>query len=217
MDVFSIILTIVYIVVGVALVWLVVELALTMRKMRTTVTEMKAQLDPTLENVDKMVAELQPTIGKVDPLVDRVTLTVDSVNLELMRVDGILENVNKITGGVSKTVDAVDSVTSAPLDIVTNMTKKVRSKFKPRYASDESVDLGSEGRTSHPQNPITDFVDATTTAAADSFREEADKRAHAKAEREESRAAAAAVNEQLNETRQSIVDSVETDAANDAR
>ncbi len=217
MDVFSIILTIVYIVVGLALVWFIVELAITMRKVRATVTDMKAQLDPTLDNVDKMVAELQPTIGKVDPLVDRVTLTVDSVNLELMRVDGILENLNKITGGVSKTVDAVDSVTSAPLDIVTNMTKKVRSKFRPRYASDESVDLGSEGAPSQPQNPFTDFVDATATAAADSFREEAEVRAQTKAAQAASREAAAEVDAQLNQTKRHIVDSVGTDTAQDAR
>ena len=100
MDVFSIILTCVYIVVGLALIWFVVELALTMRKVRSTVQD----LEPTLDNVEKMVTDLQPTITKVDPLMDRVTLTVDSVNLELMRVDGILENVTKITGGVSKTV-----------------------------------------------------------------------------------------------------------------
>lgn len=213
MDVFSIILTCVYVVVGLALIWFVVELALTMRKVRGTVKE----LDPTIENVDKMVKELQPTLTKVDPLMDRVTLTVDSVNLELMRVDGILENLTKITGGVSKTVDAVDSVTSAPLDIVTNMTKKVRSKFRPRYASEESVDLGAEGYEPQPQNPITDFVDATASAAADSFREEADKRHRVQAERQQARAAAAAVADQLDETKRNIVTSVGTDAVQDLR
>lgn len=213
MDVFSIILTCVYIVVGLALIWFVVELALTMRKVRSTVQD----LEPTLDNVEKMVTDLQPTITKVDPLMDRVTLTVDSVNLELMRVDGILENVTKITGGVSKTVDAVDSVTSAPLDIVTNMTKKVRSKFRPRYASEESVDLGSEGYQHPRQNPITDFVDATTSAAAESFREESDKRHRARAEQQAAVAQAQAAQSSMNSTRENITASVHADSVSDLR
>ncbi len=213
MDVFSIILTCVYIVVGLALIWFVVELALTLRKVRGTVTD----LEPTLDNVDKMVTDLQPTIKKVDPLMDRVTLTVDSVNLELMRVDGILENVSNITGGVSKTVDAVDSVTSAPLDIVTNMTKKVRSKFRPRYASEESVDLGADGATVQPQNPIVDFVDATTTAAAESFREESDKRARARAEQHVADQKAQDAQESMNSTRDNITTAVHADSVSDTR
>lgn len=213
MDVFSIVLTCIFCVVGLALIWFVVELALTMRKVRATV----ADLEPTLANVDSMVTELQPTLKKVDPLMDRVTLTVDSVNLELMRVDGILENVTNITGGVSKTVDAVDSVTSAPLDIVTNMTKKVRSKLKPRYASEESVDLGSDGAKSTPQNPIVDFVDVTTTAAAESWREESDKRKVARAEQREAAAQAKAEQESMASTRQNIQTSVHTDSISDLR
>lgn len=213
MDVFSIILTCVYIVVGLALIWFVVELALTMRKVRGTVQD----LEPTLDNVEKMVTDLQPTITKVDPLMDRVTLTVDSVNLELMRVDGILENITNITGGVSKTVDAVDSVTSAPLDIVSNMTKKVRSKFRPRYASEESVDLGSEGYERAPQNPITDFVDATTSAAAESFREESDKRHRVRAEQQAAAAQAQAVQSSMNSTRENIASTVHADSISDLR
>lgn len=213
MDVFSIILTCIFCVVGLALIWFIVELALTMRKVRGTVEE----LEPTLDNVEKMVKDLEPTIAKVDPLMDRVTLTVDSVNLELMRVDGILENVTNITGGVSKTVDAVDSVTSAPLDIVTNMTKKVRSKFKPRYASEESVDLGSEGAKAQPQNPIVDFVDVTTSAAAESWREESDKRKTVRAEQREAAAQAKQDQASMNATRQNIQTSVHADSVSDLR
>lgn len=213
MDVFSIILTCVFIVVGLALIWFLVELALTIRKVRSTVDD----LEPTLDNVEKMVTELQPTIKKVDPLMDRVTLTVDSVNLELMRVDGILENVTNITGGVSKTVDAVDSVTSAPIDIVTNMTKKVRSKFRPRYASEESVNLGAEGVPQQPQNPFADFVDATTSAAADSWREESQKRSRVRAEHEQVAAQAKEAQASMNATRENITSTVHADSVTDLR
>lgn len=158
MEIISLLLPVVYMVVGAALVWFVVELALTMRQVRSTV---KTKVDPTL--------------SKVDPLVDRVTLTVDSVNLELMRVDTILEDVSHITDGVSKTVNAVDTVTSAPIDIVTNVTKKVRSKLRPKYASDESVDLGSEQRAPEQENPFVEFVDVAGSAAAETVRTEAQR------------------------------------------
>ena len=216
MDIFSILLPIVYIIVGAALVWFVIELAITLRKVRTTVTDMKKQLDPTLENVDKMVAELQPTMSKVDPLVDRFTLTVDSVNLELMRVDGILEDVSKISGSVSKTVDAVDTVTSAPLDIVTNVTKKVRSKFRPKYASEESVDLGSEGTEQADANPITEFVSVAGGAAAESVREEAERMSQHKQAREERSVAAEARDDLLGQTKEDLMDALSDDAAADA-
>ena len=116
MDVVNMILLIVYIVVGVALVWFVVELALTIRKARGTVDEMQAQLEPTLSNVQQLTEEAKP-------LMERVSLTVDAVNLEMLRVDDILQDVGSITDTASKTVNAVDNVTSAPLDLVNSLTK----------------------------------------------------------------------------------------------
>ncbi len=212
MDVVSMILQIVFAVVGLALIWFIVELALTVKKTRATVEDLK----PTIDNVNKMVAELQPTISKVDPIVDRATLTVDSINLELMRVDEILEDISNITGGVSKTVDAVDSVTSAPIDIVTNVTKKISSKFKPRYASKESVDLGSEDDPQVKQNPFVEFVDVAGTAASDSVREEAVKRAQQRAAQQQAQVRHEQDVQSMNNTKSSIVDAVSANAAVDA-
>lgn len=135
MDVVNMILLIVYIVVGVALVWFVVELALTIRKARGTVDEMQAQLEPTLSNVQQLTEEAKP-------LMERVSLTVDAVNLEMLRVDDILQDVGSITDTASKTVNAVDNVTSAPLDLVNSLTKKVRDKLAPKHASDISKEMG---------------------------------------------------------------------------
>ena len=47
-EVMGVVLPIVYVVLGVALVWFVIELVITVRKTRTTVDKMKEQLDPTL-------------------------------------------------------------------------------------------------------------------------------------------------------------------------
>lgn len=226
MEILDIILPIVYIVVGVALVWFVVELVITIRKVRGKAMDTIDELDPTLKNIETMVGDIQPTIKKVDPLVDRVTLTVDSVNLELMRVDEILEDVSQMTGAVSKTLTAVDNVTSAPVDIVNSVTKKVRSKFRPKYASDESVAAGLEGAPEQKTNPIADFADTAIDAAGEAFREQHDKAAARKVEREAYEAEKEAKIEKMDATSgrlaDQILDDVDTDsdasaAANEAR
>lgn len=165
-EIVNTVLPVVYVIVGLALVWLAVELAVTFRKTRETVTEMKKQLDPTLAHVEKITAQLEPVAGKVDPLVDRVSLTVDAANLEIMRVDQILEDVSQVTGSLTKTMDAVDTVTNAPLELVTSVTDKVRSKFKVRGASEESVRLGQANAVSTKPSAVSDLVDAVDDAAA---------------------------------------------------
>ena len=166
MDFFSVInvaLPVIYVLVGIVLMWFVIELVMTVRKTRETVTSVQKQLEPTLEHVEKITASLEPVCDKIDPLVDRVSLTVDAANLEVMRLDQILEDVGEITSSASSAVTAVDTVANAPLELVNSVTKKVRRKFTPKKASDESVALG-QGAPDEP-NPVSDFVDATADAA----------------------------------------------------
>lgn len=181
-EIIGIALPVVYVVVGVALVWLIVELVSTLRKTRKTVDDLRAQVEPVLESanrmtadlepavkhVNQMAAQLEPAVSKVDPLMERVTLTVDAANLEIMRVDQILEDVTQITGTVSNTLDTVDTVTSAPLELVSSVTDRMRSKVKPRGASKESVNLGAgkaaAGGDAPAANPVRDLVDAAADA-----------------------------------------------------
>ncbi len=135
MDVINMILPIVYIVVGVALIWFVVELILTIRRARGMADEVQKQIEPTLDNVQQLTED-------VKPLVERVSLTVDAANLEIMRVDEILQDVNQITGTVTRAVDTVDNVANAPMDRVNSLTRKVRNKLGGKQASDISKEMG---------------------------------------------------------------------------
>lgn len=141
---FNQLISIVYVVVGFALVWLVIELALVARRTRKVVEDLKQQVEPTLEHVQSITASLEPATKKIDPLVDRVSLTVDAANLEIMRLDQILEDVSEVTDTVSSTVSTVDAITSAPMDLVNNVTTKVRGVFRSRGASEESIALGDQ-------------------------------------------------------------------------
>lgn len=213
----NIALPVVYVLVGAVLVWFVVELALTIRSTRSTIDDAHEELVPTLKNVEKITAQVEPLVGnvntlvaeqvnpliakvneiaaeakpaveRVDPLVERLSLTVDAANLELMRVDQILEDVTQITDSVSKAAGAVDTVTSAPIDLVNTLTGKLRSRFKPRYASDESVGLGAaadaaarKDKAPERQATVSDAVDAVSDAAHAVVSEQRDRRAASKA------------------------------------
>lgn len=206
MNINDIVLCVVLVVVGAAIVWLIVELALTVRRTRSSVTHVVTQIEPTIANVEKISNDIQPIIQKVDPLMERVSLTVDAANLEMMRVDEILEDVGNITGSVSKTVGAVDTVTSAPLDFVTSATKKIKKKFSPKYASEESVDLGGGDDEKGPTNPIVDFIDEMGDVAAETMEERRNKKAEQQRAAEEQQLKDEAKKEKLNASSERIVD-----------
>ena len=140
----GVILPIVFIVVGVALVWALVELIKVLRRTRTTVETMEAEITPILKDVREITESVKPAADKVDPLVERVSL---AANLEIMRLDGILENVNEITETAASAANAVDAVANTPLRIVNTATEKLRDAFSGRKASDESACL-AEARES---------------------------------------------------------------------
>ncbi|MEY8461448.1 DUF948 domain-containing protein [Eggerthellaceae bacterium 24-137] len=245
-QIVDIALPVVYVLVGAVLVWFVVELALTIRSTRSTIDDAHAGLTPTLQNVEKITAEVtplvgnvntlitdqvtplmekanalaeeaKPAVGRVDPLVERLSLTVDAANLELMRVDQILEDVTQITDSVSKAAGAVDTVTSAPIDLVNSLTGRLRSKFKPRYASDESVRLGG----SAPADPersatVADAVSAVGDAASAVVSEQKARMAARKAANASARARGEAFEEQLGHTASAITNAAVSAAGADS-
>lgn len=202
MEFINSILPVVYAVVGVVLVWFVVELAITVRRARTVVEDVKKQAEPTLasaqritadlepvvKSVQKMTESLEPAVDRVDPLVERVSLTVDAANLEIMRLDGILEDVSEITGSASSAVSAVEAVTSAPLATVNAMTDRVRGAFRKSRASDESIELGqlkssSEGVAENPAAAlVSESVDAVVRYAERKAADFEEKRNEARAD-----------------------------------
>lgn len=143
-DILNIIIAVVFIGVGIALVVFVIELIRTVKTARTTIDDIKKQVDPLLTEANTAVNSLQPAIAKVDPLIDRVQLTVDSVNLEMMRVDQILEDVSEITDTAASATAAVDNIANAPLKAVNSVATKFKEAFGPKDASSESEQLAAQ-------------------------------------------------------------------------
>ena len=164
MQILNVALPVVYVLVGLALIWFFIELVRFLKTTRKTVVDLKKQVDPTLAHVETITASLEPVVARVDPLVERVSLTVDAANLEIMRVDQILENVTDITEGVSSAVDAMDTAANAPMKLVNSASEKVRGVFKARKASDESIALGNKSEDKKAQ-PLPSANSAVTSEA----------------------------------------------------
>ena len=94
---------------------------------------------------------------------DRVAVTVDAVNLEVMRLDGILGDVSEMTEKGAKVVSSIDGVTSAPMDIVNSVADKVRRRFGPKNASQESLKIAGE-KVGDKETAVKKLVDAVDEA-----------------------------------------------------
>lgn len=140
-------LPVVYVVVGVALAWALVELIIFLRSTRKTVNALEEEIRPVISDVKEMTESLKPAVDKVDPLVERVSLAVDAANLEIMRLDGILENVDSLTGSASNAANAVETVANTPMRLVNSAADRLRSAFSQKKASDASVALGAAGES----------------------------------------------------------------------
>jgi uncharacterized membrane-anchored protein YhcB (DUF1043 family) len=170
----DVVLPVVFIIVGVALIWLIFELIATVKRVRSKVTTTLDTLNPALENVRELTDELKPAVEGVDPLVQRLTLTVDAANLEIMRLDAILEDVTQVTDAAQKATAAVEGITNAPMDVMTSVTQKVRAHIKAPGASKESRELGAKKISQDEQNvlsgengPVVQLTNAAIEAAAE--------------------------------------------------
>lgn len=145
------VLPIVFSLVGLALIWLFVELALMVRKSRVAIEAIMNDVKPLVKDAGEMAASAKPAIAKIDPLMDRLNLTMDAANLEIMRVDTILEDVGDITNTLSHAAVAVDDIAKAPASAVENVSSRVRDILKGSKAGKTSASLANAKRAAAQQ------------------------------------------------------------------
>lgn len=160
----QVVLPIVCVVVGIVLVWALVELVIFLRSTRKTVSTLEEEIRPVISDVKEMTESLKPAVDKMDPLAERVSLAVDAANLEIMRLDGILENVDALTGSAAGAANAVETVANTPMKLVNTAAEKLRGAFSQKKASDASVALGAaaEGAQAAVLEGASTVPDATT-------------------------------------------------------
>ena len=124
------------IVLIVAGVWAVVELALVFRRTRGTVDTLDKTMGklndtiddvrPVINKLDETVENLQPAIQQVEPLHQRSTIAVEALSADLIEVNGVLRDVSQITGGVSTASGAMSNIAGAA-------TEKVQKLFNKKH------------------------------------------------------------------------------------
>lgn len=121
-------------VLAVAGIWALVELALTIRKARTTLdevshsaTEAMDQATPIIAKLDGVVDEIQPALREVPTLMEKVTVTVDEANVALNAVGGILGDVSSTTHGVASVGESASRIVNTATSAAVGVVSKVAS------------------------------------------------------------------------------------------
>ena len=127
---------------AVAGVWAIAELALTLRKTRNVVDS----LDKTVNDLNNTIAEAQPVVAKLDGAVDELTpalaqmepllksskTAVDALTSNLVEVEAVVRDISEVTGSMAEASNAVSSVTDSAAGAVQKLFNKVKSPAQAR-------------------------------------------------------------------------------------
>ncbi|MDO5044183.1 MAG: DUF948 domain-containing protein [Coriobacteriia bacterium] len=139
----STILTIVLIVLVIAAIWFVAELALTMKRLRSTVETLDGAVDemnkgvnatlgeiqPLITKLDTTIDNLQPTLKEIQPLLNKAGTTVDALSLDFLRLDEILADISDITNTAANASNATNSIASNAADVANTVLGKIKTKI----------------------------------------------------------------------------------------
>ena len=124
-------------VLAVASVWAVVELALTLRKTRTVVDSLDktvsdlnntlAEAQPVVAKLDGAVDELTPALAQVEPLLKSSKTAVDALTSNLVEVEAVVRDISEVTGSVAEASNTVSSVTDSAAGAVQKLFNKVKA------------------------------------------------------------------------------------------
>lgn len=145
-------------------IWAVIELALTIRRTRTTVdsldktmgevNDMLAETRPVVAKLDGAIDELQPALTQVEPLLKSANVAVDALTSNLIEVEAVVRDVSTVTGAAANAGNAVSGVADSASEAV----QKLLGKFKPgspdpERALNEGADSSREAvLTSAPED-----------------------------------------------------------------
>lgn len=145
-------------------IWALIELALTIRRARSTVdsldktmgevNDMLAETRPVVAKLDGAIDELQPALTQVEPLLKSANVAVDALTSNLIEVEAVVRDVSAVTGAAANAGNAVSGVADSASEAV----QKLLGKFKPgspdpERALNEGADSSREAvLTSAPED-----------------------------------------------------------------
>ncbi len=129
------------IVLVIAGIWAIAELALTLRKTRgvvnsldETVSELNntiAEARPIVAKLDGAVDELQPALAQVEPLLKSTNTAVDALTANLVEVESVVRDVSSVTGAAANAGSAVSGITDTATEAVQRFLGKKKADIPP--------------------------------------------------------------------------------------
>ena len=136
------ILDIVLIVLVLVGVWAVVELALTLRRARSSIVEVVdsanstiEQCQPIISKLDGMMDELEPAIKKIDPLLASANESVEGIPTLVTQCTTILDDVSSVSGAASGITNGVSKAATNAVSSVTGVFSKLGTHHKEKKAA----------------------------------------------------------------------------------
>lgn len=170
---------IVLLLLAIAGVWAVIELALTLRKTRTVVDSLDktvsdlnntlAEAQPVLAKLDGAVDELTPALAQVEPLLRSSKTAVDALTSNLVEVEAVVRDISEVTGSVAEASNAVSSVTDSAAGAVQKLFNKVKAPAADadrKLAAAEAEQPTERVLIGEAEDEAADGADAAQKAAA---------------------------------------------------
>jgi uncharacterized protein YoxC len=185
--------TILLLILAAAGIWAVVELALTIRKARSTVEEVSRsaietieQVQPIISKLDGAMDDLQPSLRQVDPLMEKVTVSLDEVNVSLRQVNGILEDVSSVSETAVGVTGAVSQVANNAANAANGIVNKITGRKAPAIEGGAPAQIEAAEPDDEPErNPgYVTYAEKSTDSAQEAPAADGDSAAADAAENE---------------------------------
>lgn len=158
---------------AVAGVWAVAELALTLRKTRGVVESLDKTVDslnntiaeaqPIVAKLDGAVDELGPALAQVEPLLKSGQNAADALTSDLVEVEAVVRDISEVTGSMAQASNAVSSVTDSAAGAVQKLFNKVKA---PAADAERKLAAAAAEAEEPTERVLIDDADATDSDIA---------------------------------------------------
>lgn len=138
----DLVLSIVLIVLVLAGIWAVIEVALTVRSARrdidsltTSAREVIEEAQPVIAKLDGVVDELEPAAKHLPPLLEQTEQAVGEASDSLAKLGTILDDVSSVSGAASSVSGAVNKVAETAASSVAGVVSRLRGTDPGEEAS----------------------------------------------------------------------------------
>ncbi len=168
------VLTVVLVLLVVAAIWLVVEIVLTVRRVRPAVDAVQRaaeQAQPAISHLDELVEQAKPVVARLDEAIDEARPGVQRIDPVLRQTSeaigaltGDLQRLDAILGDVSRISKTAGNATTAVGDAAESIASKARALFARGRTAGRAAVPAAGGTDVQPEPTYADVSDGVQAA-----------------------------------------------------